>query len=106
MRYDICLALLSCKTNMGIPMKDRTTEPTIPPIAKPLPINLPPLFSIRTRAMMPQMMAGKTVRPTKSVRIARTKDAMASPLVRTDITSGPAVGCVKMALQELHIRAF
>jgi hypothetical protein len=65
----------------------------IPDIAKPFPVSLPPDFSILIRLMIPQMIEGIAVKAqVKMLRIPRTRDAMARPLVFGMIGSGGAGG--------------
>lgn len=56
---------------------------------------------------MPKIIAGIAERKqVKGLRIARTSEAMAKPLVLGEVNGGWAEGGVRTALQELHIWAF
>jgi hypothetical protein len=97
------LFLANAGNNIAINGSTPNTGVTIPVIAKPLPVILPPLFSIITRLIIPRIRAGSAVIPkVKKLRIPRTSAAIAIPLVLT-LTSGPCVGVlVNTELQEWH----
>jgi hypothetical protein len=80
-----------------------STGVTIPVMAKPLPVILPPLFSIITRLIIPNIRAGIAVMPkVKKLRIPRTSAAMASPLVLTARAGAIVEVLVSTELQEWH----
>jgi hypothetical protein len=99
-RKAICLVLANAGIKIPINGSTPNTGVTIPAIAKPLPVILPPLFSIITRLIIPKIRAGNAVRPkVKKLRIPRTIAAIAIPLVLTPI----AAACIGMFVNaELH----
>jgi hypothetical protein len=99
----ICLVLAKAGNKIAINGSNPSTGVTIPAMAKPLPVILPPLFSIITRLIIPKIRAGIAVMPkVKKLRIPRTSAAMASPLVLT-LRAGACAGVlVKTELQDWH----
>jgi hypothetical protein len=106
---DICRTLANAGNIIPISSAikgNETDGTTIPAMAKPLPVILPPLFSIVTRLIIPQIIAGIAVRPTvKMARIPSTSAAMARPLVLTPRAGACAGVLVSTELQEWHTLA-
>lgn len=108
-RKAICLVLK--RAGAKIPIKNKTNGKitigkTIPVIARPMPFDCPALLEIFTSPTIPKIIAGiAVIKQVKGLRIARTSDAMASPLVFAAPMGGCAAEVGKTALQELHIWA-
>ncbi len=99
----ICLVLNIAGNKIPINGSNPTTGTTIPAMAKPLPVILPPLFSILTRLIIPRIIAGIAVMPkVKKLKIPRTNAAMAKPLVLTPRGGACAGVIVNTELQEWH----
>ena len=105
-RKAICLVLASAgiKIPINIATTDtRTTGKAIPVTAKPVPFNWLALLEIFTRATIPKIIAGMAeIKQVKGLIMARTSEAMASPLVLAGLIGGWAEIGVKTALHELH----
>jgi hypothetical protein len=87
-RKAFCLILV----NTGNKRSNPSTGITIPAIAKPLPVILPPLFSIITRLIIPRTRANGAEMPkVNKLRILKTNAAIAILLLLTP-TAGACVG--------------
>jgi hypothetical protein len=87
-RKAFCLTLV----NAGNKISSSSTGITIPAIAKPLPVILPPLFSIITRLIIPRTIANGAEMPkVNKLRILKMNAATAILLLFT-ITAGACFG--------------
>ena len=105
-RNAICLVL--AKAGIIIPINNAitgnaTAGTTIPAMANPLPVKLPPLFSILTRLTIPRIIAGiAVIAQVKILRIPRINAAMAMPLLLTPIHGACAEDEINAAPQALQ----
>jgi hypothetical protein len=106
-RKDICLTLASAGIIIpnisGNTKRPETVGTTIPAMAKPLPFNLPALFPIFTKPIIPKIIAGIAVmKKVQKPNIPSTNDAIASPLVLAAEVGAIVEILVSTELQEWH----